>query len=83
VRPDGRLHLDFLDVGQGDSALITFPDGRTLLVDGGGQISYGKQSGADSFEPDIRTIGETVVSEILWAKGQYRVDHILATHYDA
>ncbi|MEO7672852.1 MAG: ComEC/Rec2 family competence protein, partial [Pyrinomonadaceae bacterium] len=41
---DGRLHIDFLDVGQGDSALITFPDARTMLVDGGGRISYKKMA---------------------------------------
>lgn len=34
---DGRLHVDFLDVGQGDAALVTFPNGETLLVDGGGK----------------------------------------------
>lgn len=34
---DGRLRIDFLDVGQGDAALITLPDGTTLLVDGGGR----------------------------------------------
>ena len=38
--PDGRLHIDFLDVGQGDAALITFPDGTTLLVDGGGRPTF-------------------------------------------
>src|SRR5262249_52744492 len=36
ARPDGKLHVDFLDVGQGDSALLTTPDGTTLLIDGGG-----------------------------------------------
>lgn len=36
-RPDGRLRIDFLDVGQGDAALVTMPDGTTLLVDGGGR----------------------------------------------
>src|ERR1044072_6534636 len=36
-RADGRLRVDFLDVGQGDSALVTMPDGATLLVDGGGR----------------------------------------------
>jgi competence protein ComEC len=39
-RPDGRLRLDFLDVGQGDAALITMPDGATLLVDGGGRPQF-------------------------------------------
>jgi len=38
--PDGRLHVDFLDVGQGDSALVTFPNGQTLLVDGGGRMEF-------------------------------------------
>ena len=33
--PDGRLHLYFLDVGQGDAILIRSPSGRMLLVDGG------------------------------------------------
>jgi len=27
TRPDGKLHIDFLDVGQGDAALVTMPDG--------------------------------------------------------
>ena len=34
-RPDGRLHVAFLDVGQGDAILIQSPSGRQLLVDGG------------------------------------------------
>ncbi len=33
--PDGRLHVAFLDVGQGDAILVTTPDGRQLLIDGG------------------------------------------------
>lgn len=83
-KPDGRLHVDFLDVGQGDSALITFPDGRTMLVDGGGKIRY-KKSDDDSepFVPDARGIGEAVVSEFLWHRGYSRIDFIVATHADA
>jgi len=34
-RPDGRLHVAFLDVGQGDAIFIQTPNGRQLLVDGG------------------------------------------------
>ncbi len=33
--PDGRLHVAFLDVGQGDALLITTPAGGQILVDGG------------------------------------------------
>jgi competence protein ComEC len=33
--PDGRLHVYFLDVGQGDAILLRAPDGRQILVDGG------------------------------------------------
>ena len=71
-RADGRLHVDFLDVGQGDSALVTMPDGTTMLVDGGGNI----------YEA-TRRIGETVVSEYLWWRGLDAIDYVLVTHADA
>lgn len=88
--PDGKLYLEFLDVGQGDSILITFPNGETLLVDGGGRINFNKirvrddlSGESELFEPDAQNIGETVVSAFLWEKGLDRVDYLLATHADA
>lgn len=83
--PDGRLRIDFLDVGQGDAAFITFPNGETMLVDGGGRINYSRKTDDDTepFEPDVSRIGEMVVSEVLWERGLSRVDYLVATHADA
>ena len=78
ARSDGQLHVDFLDVGQGDSALVTMPDGTSLLVDGGGRPSF-STSATDAG----RRIGETVVSEYLWWRGFGEIDYVLATHADA
>jgi competence protein ComEC len=88
-KPDGRLRVDFLDVGQGDAMLVTFPNGETLLVDGGGKPNLNNQSvrredgEPEIFEPDAPTIGESVVSAFLWQRGYSRIDYILATHADA
>jgi len=35
VFPDGRLTVDFLDVGEGDAILIHSPLGKNILIDGG------------------------------------------------
>jgi competence protein ComEC len=89
-RPDNRLRVDFLDVGQGDAALVTMPDGTTLLVDGGGRPRFGgagEMEGASEdgelFAPDVRGVGDSVVSEFLWQRGLDRVNFVLATHADA
>jgi competence protein ComEC len=91
-RTEGELQIDFLDVGQGDSALVTFPDNTTLLVDGGGRPGpfrrYSMSGdvevvGAEPSEPETRSIGESVVSEYLWWRGVDHIDYILATHADA
>jgi len=85
-RTRGKLRIDFLDVGQGDAALITFPDNTTLLIDGGGRPGPMQNAGADgeeNFNRETRSVGETVVSEYLWWRGLDHVDYLLATHADA
>lgn len=84
---DGRLRVDFLDVGQGDSALITLPDGTTVLVDGGGrprmlQKFVSNEGEIEAFEPDTKSIGEAVVCEFLWEKGYSEINYLLPSHAD-
>lgn len=88
ARHDGRLHVTFLDVGQGDCALLTLPDGTTILVDAGGRLPIGAQKAGvgvqtQSFQRDTRTIGEAIVSEYLWYQGLSKVDYLIASHAHA
>lgn len=39
TQPDGKLHIVFCNVGQGDAAYVRFADGRDMLVDGGPDTS--------------------------------------------
>jgi len=69
--------LNFLDVGQGDAALIEFPSGYRMLVDGGG-VSSGRF--LDLRDESTFSIGENVVSPYLFSRGIRRLDAVVLTH---
>lgn len=59
--PSGTLKVHFLNVGQGDSILIQFPDGQVMLVDAGTNesgssvISYLKSQGVNKINYLVAT----------------------------
>jgi competence protein ComEC len=69
MRGDYRPTLDvlFLDVGQGDAALITLPNGRTLLIDAGPKTMY-------------TDAGDRVILPHLDRFGIDRLDAVVITH---
>lgn len=64
----GKLQVTFIDVGQGSSTLVRFPEGRNMLVDGGGFY-------AESFD-----VGRYVVAPYLWHERIKRIDLMVLTH---
>jgi competence protein ComEC len=53
--PRGELIASVLDVGQGDSTLIDFPDGRLWLIDGGGFVGSPVDPGRMVILPELST----------------------------
>ncbi len=62
-----RFRVTFLDVGQGDSAVLELPDGQVVLIDGGGAY--------ERFD-----MGRGVVGPYLWNRGIRALDHVVGTH---
>jgi competence protein ComEC len=62
-----RFRITFLDVSQGDSAVLELPGGEVVLIDGG--ASY------ERFD-----MGRSVVAPYLWNRGIRTIDYVIATH---
>ncbi|MDP2799129.1 MAG: ComEC/Rec2 family competence protein, partial [Deltaproteobacteria bacterium] len=62
------LKTTFLDVGQGNAALVQFPGGKNMIIDGGGTLS-------GQFD-----LGERVIAPFLRTKGVRTIDYLVLTH---
>jgi competence protein ComEC len=54
-----ELRVTFVDVGQGDAAIVEGPGGFAALVDGGGRYDGSFDTGARVVEPALRALGIT------------------------
>jgi len=68
--PQKELTVSVLDIGQGESIFIEFPNGKTLIMDGGG------------FYKNSLDVGKVVIAPFLWNRGIDRIDYMVATHSD-
>lgn len=65
--------LTFLDVGQGDCAVLTTYDHRAVVIDGGGK--YGKPLGENT--------GVNILEPYLASKGVTQIDGVFLSHLDS
>jgi competence protein ComEC len=63
--PRGRLRVTFLDVGQGDSAVVDLPDGQALVIDGGGLVGSPIDVGLRVLGPELRARRRTAVAAVV------------------
>ena len=70
----GTLELTAIDVGQGESLLLAFPEGALMILDGGGIPAFGRRT-----KPRL-DIGEDVVSPYLWSRSIRRLDVVALSH---
>jgi competence protein ComEC len=71
-QPGDQFTVTMLDVGQGESLHLQYPDGTHALIDTGGIQGIG---GSDS-----RFVGERLVSRYLWHQRVEGLRYVLITH---
>jgi competence protein ComEC len=69
------LELTAIDVSQGDSLLLVFPDGETMLIDAGGFPGMSRMIRKPQLD-----VGEDVVSPYLWSRRIRSLDYAVLTH---
>lgn len=78
-QPYGEVTM--IDVGQGDSILITLPYNRgTYLIDTGGSISFERAEWTERRDPF--EVGKDIVVPYLKSKGITKLDKLILTHGD-
>lgn len=77
-RDASLLRFTFLDVGEGDAAVICFPDKQLWVLDAGGlRLPPSQEDSSHAFD-----IGEAVVSRYLWHGWITRLDRLVMSHTD-
>jgi len=73
----------FLDVGQGDSILIRSGEGKHVMIDTGGSVSFNRPGDEWRERSDPYEIGRKLLVPLLLQRGVRQLDALVLTHLDA
>ncbi len=74
------LRVTFLPVGQGDGAVLEFPDGTVFVVDGGGRVPFDANASEEGRAEALAEPGKRVVVPYLQRRGVDHVDVVVVSH---
>ncbi|WP_082882550.1 DNA internalization-related competence protein ComEC/Rec2 [Paenibacillus swuensis] len=77
---EGSVH--FIDVGQGDCIFIRTPEGRTMLIDGGGTLQFTKSGEEWRIRRDPYEVGRKMLVPLLKQRGIHTIDYVVLSHQD-
>lgn len=80
---DRRAAVSVLDVGQGDSIHIRTPQGKHILIDGGGTLSFLKPGEEWKERDDPFEVGQKVIVPLLMKRGVRVIDLLVISHLDS
>lgn len=66
-----ELQINFVDIGQGDCTLICTPQGKNILIDGGGS------------ENSSYDVGKNILFPYLLSRRIKKIDYIFISHFDS
>lgn len=74
--------VSFLDVGQGDCAWVRTPEGKHILIDGGGTVLFRKAGEEWKERQDPYEVGRKIVVPLLKKRGVHKLDTLIISHED-
>ena len=78
---EGYLDIHFIHTGRGNTSLMVFPDGTSLLYDAGDSKKGAKHPNYPPFDDKNKSAGERIVNYVKHFSPNDTIDYALISHF--